>query len=379
MTHDVIVIGAGPAGAAAAMQSRRLGLRVALVDKAAFPREKLCGGGITGRALGFIFDVFGPLPDALCHPCAQVRMVAEGRELCLLDDPRAPVMSMRLALDAHLRGQALAAGAEDFCGMRIAELDLGSGRVALAGGQVLMAPVIIGADGVNSMVARRLLGRAHDPARVGFALEAEVPGPTGPMLELDLTAAPWGYGWDFPKAEGRTLGIGGIARRNPDLKPRFEAWLRARGVDPATVAIKGHHLPFGEFRTVPGKDHVLLAGDAAGLVDPITGEGIGWAVRSGQLAAIAAHQALSEGQPAKALARYQAGMAGVLAELRRARLLSKLVYHPFFQRRFLAILGRSTRLQGRYMSLMAGDMDYADVHLGRVLRIGFRILTGRGG
>ena len=72
-------------------------------------------------------------------------------------------------------------------------------------------------------------------------------------------------------------------------------------------------------------------------------------------------------------------MAGVLAELRRARLLSKLVYHPFFQRRFLAILGRSTRLQGRYMSLMAGDMDYADVHLGRVLRIGFRILTGRGG
>lgn len=379
VTHDLIVIGAGPAGSAAAMQACGLGLRVALIDKASFPREKLCGGGITGRALGFIRDVFGPLPGDLCHPCSQVRMVAEGRELCRLDDPRAPVMSMRLALDAHLRAQALAAGADDFCGTRIADLDLGLGRITLTGGQVVTAPVIIGADGVNSMVARRLLGRAHDPARVGFALEAEVPGPTGPMLELDLTAAPWGYGWDFPKAEGRTLGIGGIARRNPDLKPRFEAWLRARGVDPATVAIKGHHLPFGEFRTVPGKDHVLLAGDAAGLVDPITGEGIGWAVRSGQLAAIAAHQALSEGQPAKALARYQAGMAGVLAELRRARLLSKLVYHPFFQRRFLAILGRSTRLQGRYMSLMAGDMDYADVHLGRVLRIGFRILTGRGG
>ena len=251
--------------------------------------------------------------------------------------------------------------------------------VRLADGLQVSAPIIIGADGVNSQVARQLYGRAHDPARVGFALEAEVSGPSSQTMELDLTAAPWGYGWDFPKASGRTLGIGGLAVHNGDLKPRFEAWLRAKGIDPATVTIKGHHLPFGEFREAPGMDHVLLAGDAAGLVDPITGEGIGWAIRSGQLAGQAADAALRMNTPNRALALYQASMSDVLRELRRARMLSKLVYHPFMQHRFLRVLARSTRLQSRYMSLMAGEMDYADVHLGRVLRIGFRILTGRGG
>jgi menaquinone-9 beta-reductase len=378
-THDLIVVGAGPSGAAAAMEACKAGLRVALIDKAAFPRDKLCGGGITGRALGYIKAVFGPLPADLLHACGQVRMVAGAQEICVLPDARTPSMTMRLALDGYLRGRAIAAGAEDFCGNRIAELDLGRGVVRLADGRQVSAPIIIGADGVNSQVARQLYGRAHDPARVGFALEAEVSGPSSQTMELDLTAAPWGYGWDFPKANGRTLGIGGLAVLNGDLKPRFEAWLRAKGIDPATVTIKGHHLPFGEFREAPGRNHVLLAGDAAGLVDPITGEGIGWAIRSGQLAGQAADAALRMNTPNRALALYQASMSDVLRELRRARMLSKLVYHPFMQHRFLRVLARSTRLQSRYMSLMAGEMDYADVHLGRVLRIGFRILTGRGG
>ncbi|MCF8485823.1 MAG: geranylgeranyl reductase family protein [Rhodobacteraceae bacterium] len=378
-THDLIVVGAGPSGAAAAMEACKAGLRVALIDKAAFPRDKLCGGGITGRALGYIEAVFGPLPADLLHACGQVRMVAGAQEICVLTDARTPSMTMRLALDGYLRGRAIAAGAEDFCGNRIADLDLGRGVVRLADGLQVSAPIIVGADGVNSQVARLLYGRAHDPARVGFALEAEVSGPSSQTMELDLTAAPWGYGWDFPKASGRTLGIGGLAVHNGDLKPRFEAWLRAKGIEPATVTIKGHHLPFGEFREAPGKDHVLLAGDAAGLVDPITGEGIGWAIRSGQLAGQAADAALRMNTPNRALALYQASMSDVLRELRRARMLSKLVYHPFMQHRFLRVLARSTRLQSRYMSLMAGEMDYADVHLGRVLRIGFRILTGRGG
>lgn len=378
-THDLIVVGAGPSGAAAAMEACKAGLRVALIDKATFPRDKLCGGGITGRALGYIEAVFGPLPADLLHACGQVRMVAGAQEICVLTDARTPSMTMRLALDGYLRGRAIAAGAEDFCGNRIADLDLGRGVVRLADGLQVSAPIIVGADGVNSQVARLLYGRAHDPARVGFALEAEVSGPSSQTMELDLTAAPWGYGWDFPKASGRTLGIGGLAVHNGDLKPRFEAWLRAKGIEPATVTIKGHHLPFGEFREAPGKDHVLLAGDAAGLVDPITGEGIGWAIRSGQLAGQAADAALRMNTPNRALALYQASMSDVLRELRRARMLSKLVYHPFMQHRFLRVLARSTRLQSRYMSLMAGEMDYADVHLGRVLRIGFRILTGRGG
>lgn len=378
-TYDLIVIGAGPAGSTAARVALRHGLRVALVDKAAFPREKLCGGGVTGRAMGHLDRAFGSLPPGLFHRSDRVRMVAGQSLLGVETGVPVILMTMRKDFDAALRAKAIEAGAADFCGQRIGDMDLSAGRVVLANGRALSAPVIIGADGVNSTVARALFGRSHDPNQVAFALEVEIPGESSAELELDLLAAPWGYGWDFPKRGGRTLGIGGVAKRNPDLRPRFEAWLRERGIDPAKVKIKGHHLPMGEVRRVPGRGHVLLAGDAAGLVDPITGEGIGWAVHSGQLAAEAAVKALQEGKPEQALALYQASAGPMLKELARARFLARLVYIPWLQPRFHALLARSPGLRRRYMDLLAGKMDYADLRPLRVLRLVLRVLFRKRG
>ena len=376
-THELLIVGAGPAGASAAMAARRAGLRVALIDKAAFPRNKLCGGGVTGRAMGHLHDVFGALPDELFLKVNRFRFVTGAVALCEFDDAPDIWMTMRHSFDAVLRARALEAGAEDFCGQRIASMAPREGRITLVSGQTLQAPVVIAADGVNSAVAHAMYGRAYDPARIGFALEAEIAGPPGVVTELDMTAAPWGYGWDFPKAGGRTLGLGGIAVRNADMKLRFERWLAARGIDPAGVKIKGHHLPFGELRTHPGDGRVLFAGDAAGLVDPITGEGIAWAVRSGQLAAEAAALALTMDAPDRVAALYSARMRHVQRELRRAGLLSKLVYHPRLQPRFMRALSRSDHLQRRFLSLLAGEMDYADLGPARMMSLAWRILRGR--
>ena len=378
-SHDVLVIGAGPAGSAAAISAIRAGLRVALIDKALFPRDKLCGGGVTARAYGYARAVFGDLPDGLFHISRSVRFSSGPVSLARLDHAPPIYMTMRAAFDAELRTRAIAAGAQDFCGQRMAECLPGAGRVTLAGGQVLTAPLMIGADGVHSGVARALFGRGHDPATIGFALEAEVPGAPGPETGLDMTALPFGYGWDFPKAQGRTLGIGGVSVQEKDLRPRFHDWLRARGVDPATVKIKGHHLPSGASRAVPGRGTVLLAGDAAGLVDPITGEGIGWAILSGRLAAEAASEALRAGAPQTALIRYQAHMRPIRAELLRARLLAKLVYHPALQPRLLRALGSSDHFQRRYLALLAGEMDYADLGPRRLAGVVWRVLRGRVG
>ncbi|MDP4032997.1 MAG: FAD-dependent monooxygenase, partial [Pseudorhodobacter sp.] len=242
-SHDVLVIGAGPAGSAAAMTACKAGLRVALIDKAAFPRDKLCGGGVTARAHGYAQAVFGDLPDGLFHVSRAVRFSTGTVALARLDQSPPIYMTMRAGFDAALRSRAVEAGVQDFCGQRMVDCAPEAGLVTLADGQVLTAPVVIGADGVHSAVARSLFGRAFDPATIGFALEAEVPGGPGPETELDMTALPWGYGWDFPKAQGRTLGIGGMSVQDKDLRPRFHDWLRARGVDPATVKIKGYHLP----------------------------------------------------------------------------------------------------------------------------------------
>jgi flavin-dependent dehydrogenase len=255
-------------------------------------------------------------------------------------------------------------------------MDARLGRVQLANGARLEAPVIIAADGVHSGVARALYGRAHDPARIGFALEVEVPEVGDGTTTLDMTAAPFGYAWDFPKAGGRTLGMGGVAVRNPDLLARFRGWLPAHGVNPDAVTIKGHHLPFGEVRRRPGDGNILFAGDAAGLVDPITGEGIGWAVKSGQLAAEAAIAALGAGTPQRAGTLYCAAMATVLAELGRARLLATVVYHPLVQPRFMRAVARSDHLPRRFLGLLAGEMDYADLGPRRLVGIARRMLVG---
>lgn len=349
---------------------------MALIDKAAFPRDKLCGGGVTGRAHGYARAVFGDLPDDLFHQSRSVRFTTGPDTIARVDSAPTLYMTRRTGFDAALRSRAIEAGAEDFCGRRIATCDPDRGIVTLTDGPDLTAPVVIGADGVHSAVARALFGRAVDPARIGFALEAEVPGPPGPDTELDLTALPWGYGWDFPKTDGRTLGIGGISLTDKDLRPRFHAWLRVRGVDPAAVRIKGHHLPSGASRQVPGRGAVLLAGDAAGLVDPVTGEGIGWAILSGRFAAEAAVAALGARAPHTALAQYRLRMRPVQAELVRARLLARVVYHPLVQPRLLRVLARSDHFQRRYLALLSGQMDYADLGPGRLARVIWRVLSG---
>ena len=378
---DLVVVGAGPAGASAATVGAARGLRVALIDRARFPRDKLCGGLVSGRAHGYLTEVFGTLPEGLFHPVRKVRLALGEVPLGLIAEAPLMRMTKRRDFDAALIERAEAAGAQLAVGARVAGIEAGADgcRLRLADGTTLLAPLLIGADGVNSAVARALLGRAHDPARIGFALEVEAPVQHDrDALEIDLGAADWGYGWVFPKARSLTVGVGGVAARNPDMKARLAAYLRRHGIDPAAMRIKGHHLPFGDFKRRPGRGRVLLAGDAAGLVDPITGEGIAWAVRSGALAANVAADALTRGVPATALAAYRAALTPVHVEMRRARFLRGLIFAAPLRGRFAGALARNPQMQRRYLALLNGDLDYADIGPARVLRVVGRMLRAGG-
>ncbi|MGI3165183.1 geranylgeranyl reductase family protein [Pseudooceanicola sp. 200-1SW] len=361
---DVIVLGAGPAGAAAARTARAEGLSVALLDKARFPRAKLCGGGLTGRSARYFQDIFGsPLPPALIDSKTAVEFHAEGQPLGHLPQIPAMHLTMRWSFDAELVARALAAGAADLTGQRIARIDPEGPAVTLADGRRLTARVLIGADGVHSAVARALFGQAHDRARVGFGLEVEAPAAPGNAtapLRIDFGAAHWGYGWHFPKSGSSTIGIGGVQARNPHMKAAMADYLALLGQDPA-LPVKGHHLPFGDFPARPGRGAVLLAGDAAGLVDPITGEGIAYAMKSGQLAARAAARALAAGAPATALARYRAALRPIHRAIRQARAIRLLLFAPLFRPAFLSAFRRSGHLRQLYMRLLAGEIEYPDM------------------
>ncbi|WP_417525467.1 geranylgeranyl reductase family protein [Marinovum sp.] len=379
MLFDLIVIGAGPAGAAAARTAAKAGLRTALVDKARFPRDKLCGAGFTGRAARYYREIFATELPAEFDSKSAVTLYGFGEKLGVIEDIPPVYLTMRLSLDAHLCALALDAGAEDFTGQRITELTPEAGRVTLASGLTLQAPIVIGADGVNSATARALFGRPFDPARIGFALEAEGPPlPADAPLRIDMGAANWGYGWSFPKSGTHTVGVGGVHSRNPDLKTIMRAYMADLGVPPGT-RIKGQYLPFGQARRRPGRDNVLLAGDAAWLVDPVTGEGIAYAMKSGEMAALAARDALARHEPDAALRLYRARLRPILTAMRHANRVRLLLYWGPFKQGFVRAVRKSGHLRYDYMRLLGGEIEYPDLMRALVRRLPSYLIRAFGG
>jgi len=304
--YDAVVVGAGPAGSIAALVLARGGARVALADKAAFPRDKACGDLIGPRGVQVLADLGVTVPDA-GQGSDLLAVGPSGRRSRLpaftgRSYPGHGIVVPRTAFDHALREAALAAGA---AGVRArvtaVERDPdGTVRAVLASdGQRLAGDVIIGADGALSPVAR--LAGMLDPGAAlwGFAVRAYIPGEVPLPLLVLLESAPWriypGYGWLFPGADGQAnvgigIGMGGTRHSAPlrgDLD-RFTALLRSRGdlrpaAEPGPVI--GGWLRMGGTGTPAAAGNVLLAGDAAGLINPLQGEGIAPAMISGRLAA----------------------------------------------------------------------------------------------
>lgn len=365
---DLIVLGSGPAGSAAAVVAARAGLRVALLDRSAFPRDKLCGGAVSGRCARFLDEIFGqPVAPGLFRSLTRLRLSHAGEGLGMIRDAPPLHMTMRRDLDAALHRHAASAGAVVFAPVRVSLIEPEGPRVTLADGRVLEAALMIGADGCNSATARALFGRPFDPADVSFALEVELPRRRGVLnaVEIDLAAADWGYGWVFPKRDSVTVGVGGMHLRNPDMKMHMRAYLEryipADAADAAMTGCKGAFLPAGVYRKQPGAGRVLLAGDAAGLVDPVTGEGIAWAMRSGQLAAQACVAALEGSGADAALALYGKELRYVQREIDRARMLQKLLFFSPKSASIVRAMVRKPKVQRAFLRILSGERDYQDI------------------
>jgi geranylgeranyl reductase family protein len=257
---------------------------VLLADKARFPRDKPCGGGLTYRALRLLpFSV-----DPVVEEEVDVFELGLGYRRRFVRRTREPlvVMTQRRRLDAFLVEQAREAGAEFRDG---AKVELSPLRVD---GQELTATVVIGADGVNGVTAKAfgLDGHAHEVALEGNVSYEHVPhGRYARRAVVEFGIVPGGYGWIFPKGDHVNVGVGGWLDQGPKLREHLSRLCREHGIGQDALAdLRGYRLPLRRPDAVPARGRTALVGDAAGLVDPVSGDGIYEALLSAKLAASAA-------------------------------------------------------------------------------------------
>lgn len=292
---DVVVVGSGPAGASAARAAAEAGARTLLLDRASHPRYKTCGGGIIGPSLAALprgFDL--PERDVI----TQVSFSVDGRRSCTRTSST-PVFRMvdRAELDAALTAGAVAAGAqlqESTTVTAIAEHD-GVIEVTTSGG-VVRAQAVVGADGSAGRVGAHVGVRM---AQVDLGLELELrPASmrdwTG-RVHLDWGSLPGSYAWVFPKGDRLTVGVIAAKGRPTETRAYLERFVAEQGLSGAEVERSSGHLTRCRAPGSPlQRGRVLVCGDAAGLLEPWTREGISYALRSGQLAGAAAAGALED-------------------------------------------------------------------------------------
>lgn len=378
----VVVIGAGPAGATAAFSLASSGVPALLVDRRTFPRDKLCGGLLTLRAKKTFDRVFGGDWNGLVEATAHgVQFFSPSEPLAPLEDYSTLFFTQRYHFDAALLTMAQSAGCTLHLGRAARELDPANQSIRLTDGEVITYDYLIGADGVNSLVARALFGAAFDQKTIGFALELDIPAPllprAGPLPEIHFGVARWGYGWVFPKRGAYTVGVGGLHSVNPDLRTTFERFLVSRLGTLPPQKIKGHFVPFGDFRRQPGRDNVLLCGDAAGLVDSITGEGIAFAMQSGNAAGLAVAAAIAGGGPP--LERYMREYSTIVAHIRSSNIYRWFIFSSLGEKLFLAAIPDASTIQKSYLDVLADDIGYEALpgRLWLQFKKGIRKIAGR--
>lgn len=353
---DVIVVGAGPGGSTAAYDLARAGANVLLLDRADFPRDKPCGGGVLVSALRLLPYSLDPVTEQTIMSF-RVRYKRSWEFEHRYHEPLA-IMTQRSRLDAFMAEQAVAQGAEFRDGSAVREIN--GTAVTLANGDTHNAGVIIAADGANGVV-RRTLGLPR--LRGAVALEGNASRADqragdrwSDAVGLELGTMPGGYGWVFPKTDHCNVGLGGFPSAASSLRRELTEYAGCESfVSDGLTSLRGHHLPLRDPDSALVAGRVAFVGDAAGLVDPLSGEGIGNAILSAQMAARTSLLYLSG--HASDLSEYRQSIETTIEpELRVARQLQALFHQcpwPYVQ-----LLRRSDRFWTAFCRIVRGESSY---------------------
>jgi geranylgeranyl reductase family protein len=376
---DIAIVGAGPAGAWTACCLARRGARVLLIDPS-HPREKPCGGGITARALALVADAF----DVRHLPAVSIRS-ARFAASSTPASADVPLDGQGLIVASRAEFDALILDAARRVGVQVLESRVMGVRPLRDGFEIDTAAgshrtgVLVGADGANSLVRRRLACQfRRDQLSIATGYFAH--GVTSRDILIEFTADPPGYIWSFPRPSHLAIGIctqvdGGATAAA--LRQAAVRWIQRTGiadgarVEPYSWPIPS--LPAADFETLKASGSGwYLVGDAAGLVDPITREGIYFALLSGEWAA----NAIVSDDTLKSRRYTEQVRDEIGVDLGHAARFKAAFFRPRFTRLLIDALRQSSAIRSVMADLVAGRQGYSDLkcRLARTLELG---LAGR--
>jgi geranylgeranyl reductase family protein len=377
---DVAVIGAGPGGATASRLLAKEGLKICMIDKDQFPRDKPCGGGFS-KSLIDEFSYLKKRSNEFLKGIAKVGVLHSPNRRITLSSAIDMAVTLRLDFDNVLYECALEEGVESFTGSRAKSIRIHEGyaEVILKDLDSIKSRAIIGADGVSSIVARETdLNKRWPSSKVTACRVAEVPAKETEILErysenlnyhfyANLGGLP-GYGWIFPKQDTINVGLGIVgtyAQGLPRLFDLFVKYLKQENLlmnDADLSGAKGALVTTGGPLSQSYVDRCVLLGDSAGMVSPLTGGGIAYAMRAARHATATLTAALEKDDlSATMLSEYEARWRSDFGDDFRNQLLAQKIFTSPFTDVLFEIGRRDTKIQDMVSDAMAessqGEID----------------------
>lgn len=321
--YDVVIVGAGPSGSTAGYLLKKHGYKTLIIDKKEFPREKLCGGLITQKSVDLLENIFSSkfVSSVVEDKKNKVKIFFKDKHINSINTKVPFYLVDRKNFDYSLLKKFLEIGG-DFKGKTVFKnINLSKNQIELSTGEIIGFKYIIGADGALSKT-RKLIEPDFKPS--GYCLETFLPSKTyGQYLEIYFGDLNSGYGWIFPRKNTEVVGIGADYKENKNsFNNQYEGLVGK--LSQFYEKPKGAFIPFGEFVEKPVKDNKLfLIGDAAGLVDPVTGEGIYYALKSGEMVA---NSIINSNNKTTSEDIYLKLIKDIQKEIKLRKLVRKIVY-----------------------------------------------------
>ena len=373
---DVAVIGAGPGGATASRYLAKKGLKVCMIDKDHFPRDKPCGGGFSEGLLDE-FPYLRKREDEFLKGVARVGVLHSPNRKIILRGSVDMAVTLRTDFDNVLFESAIEEGAESRVGVRAKSVKFHEeySEVIVKGAESIKARAIIGADGVSSMIARETgLNRKWPSSMITACRVVEVPAKYNEIIDrysenldyhfyANLGGLP-GYGWIFPKRDTINIGLGIVgthAQGLPKIFDAFVSYLKSEDLlmkNADVSGAKGALVPTGGPISKSYIDRCILLGDSAGMVSPLTGGGIAYAMRAAKYATMVLTKAIEQDDfRSSVLSEYEhLWRRGFGNEFNDQLLAQKIFTSPFTDLLF-EIGSRDTKIQEMVSEAMAESSD----------------------